>query len=79
MGLLLVVFVAGLLWLLLALLPLRRRGARPVLSSVHLVATVALVVAADRASPGQIALWILVLGPGGLVSAVRLVLAVARG
>ncbi|MFB8025599.1 MULTISPECIES: hypothetical protein [unclassified Streptomyces] len=72
MGLILLVLLIGLLWLLLALLPLRRRTVRLVFASVHLAATVALVVAADRSSPGQPALWVLLLGPGGLVSLVRL-------
>ncbi|MFF1839912.1 hypothetical protein ACFVXE_38020 [Streptomyces sp. NPDC058231] len=72
MGLILLVLVIALLWFLLALLPLRRRTAQLVFSSAHLAATVALVVAADRSSPGQPALWVLLFGPGGLVSLVRL-------
>ncbi|WP_329225098.1 hypothetical protein OHB07_01430 [Streptomyces sp. NBC_00111] len=72
MGLILLVLLIGLLWLLLALLPLRRRTVRLVFTSVHLAATVVLVVAADRSSPGQPALWVLLFGPGGLVSLVRL-------
>ncbi|MEU0144335.1 hypothetical protein ABZ119_00040 [Streptomyces sp. NPDC006288] len=72
MGLILLVLLIALLWFLLALLPLRRRTPRLVFTSVHLAATIALVVAADRSSPGQPALWVLLFGPGGLVSLVRL-------
>ncbi|MEU0135673.1 hypothetical protein ABZ172_16845 [Streptomyces sp. NPDC006296] len=72
MGLVLLVLLIGLLWFLAALLPLRRRTARLVFGCAHLAATVALVIAADRSSPGQPALWVLLFGPGGLVSLVRL-------
>ncbi|MFC8230344.1 hypothetical protein [Streptomyces sp. NPDC057287] len=76
MGLILLVLLIGLLWLLSSLLPLRHRTARLVFTCAHLTATVALVTAADRSSPGQPALWILVFGPGGLVSLVRLAAAI---
>ncbi|MGW2537845.1 hypothetical protein ACWCTD_25585, partial [Streptomyces sp. NPDC001499] len=62
-----------------ALLPLPRRTPRLVFTTAHLAATVALTVAADRSSPGQPALWVLLFGPGGLTSLTRLCGAVVGG
>ncbi|MGJ5693274.1 hypothetical protein GTW50_30655 [Streptomyces sp. SID7815] len=79
MGLILLVLFIALAWFLLALLPLPRPTPRLVFTTAHLAATVALTVAADRSSPGQPALWVLLFGPGGLTSLTRLCGAVAGG
>ncbi|WP_432102723.1 hypothetical protein [Streptomyces sp. bgisy091] len=73
MGLVMLVLLIWLLWFLLALFPLRGRTARLGFTSAHLAATTVLVIAADRSSPGQLALWLLLFGSGGVASLGRLI------
>jgi hypothetical protein len=66
----------GLVWLLPGCVWFRNRRVRLPIHLVHVLASVALAVALIARYPTATGLWVLILGPGGLVASVRFILGI---
>ncbi|MFI0421436.1 hypothetical protein [Spongiactinospora sp. 9N601] len=74
----LLMIAVAVVWTVLAALQVRDIRITNGILVIHLVATVILITALGSQDPGSVGMWLIVFGWGGIVSAIRLAVALVR-